>query len=273
MLLRLDASVEACNARFVEAFGTDRSRWGLSFFSLVLAADRDIAVECFDRALCGEAGTLETEMPLYANAGRVPVRLDFAPVLLGGDVAVVSVAIRNMAAERVSHEYIRRLAFSDKLTGLANRALFDDRLQHTIHNANRYNHPFMLTLLDLDGFKAVNDEHGHAAGDAVLRTFANNLRGVVRESDTVARFGGDEFAVIQPMQLVKDARAMAGELLAAVSLTAATDRTMAHVGASAGVAVFPWHGADCESLLRAADTALYDAKRAGKNTYRLFSEI
>lgn len=158
------------------------------------------------------------------------------------------------------------LAYFDALTGLPNRVLLFDRIEQAIRVAGRYGPRFALMYLDLDGFKEINDRHGHLAGDRVLRVVAERLRRELRGSDTVARFGGDEFVVLAPhMANVSDARELAVRLVAAVATPIAGDGVAHAITVSVGIAMYPPDGTNVEELVRTADRAMYEAKRRGKN--------
>jgi diguanylate cyclase (GGDEF)-like protein len=173
-------------------------------------------------------------------------------------------AIR-MAIERKRAEaQLLRRAHFDSLTGLANRALFADRLAHALARARRRGERVGLLYLDLDGFKAINDARGHAAGDAALRQVAARLRAAVRESETAARFGGDEFTVlIEPLRDPADAGAVAARIGAALRRPLEVERHEVRLSASIGIAIFPDDGADPQALLRSADRAMFRVKRSG----------
>jgi diguanylate cyclase (GGDEF)-like protein/PAS domain S-box-containing protein len=167
-------------------------------------------------------------------------------------------------------ELLRHRAQSDPLTDLPNRTLFYDRLQVALSQARRYGHEFALLYVDLDYFKAVNDSLGHAAGDQLLVETAHRLLQAVRESDTVARLGGDEFAVILPqIGDHSEVEEIARRVLATVARPYQLTAGEAQVSASIGGAIYPQHGGDLESIRASADAALYLAKEAGRNTYRL----
>jgi diguanylate cyclase (GGDEF)-like protein len=153
-------------------------------------------------------------------------------------------------------------AHHDALTGLPNRTLFFDRVGSALAGAARRMAPLALLLLDLDGFKQVNDTLGHAAGDALLCVVADRLRGALRASDTVARLGGDEFALLLPDTEEDGAVAAARKVLAALAQPVPLESHLAEVGGSIGIALHPVHGRDQESLLACADQAMYEAKRA-----------
>jgi len=170
-----------------------------------------------------------------------------------------------------AEERFRHLAYHDTLTRLPNRRLLADRLEQAVRNASRNGHRVALLLIDLDGFKKVNDRHGHAAGDRVLETVAERLRDTVREVDTVARMGGDEFVVLLPeVGSADDALIVAGKIHAAIG-EPIVDGPHAHaVGTSIGISVFPDHGENAEALLHRADHAMYHGKSSGGKATRLY---
>ncbi len=170
---------------------------------------------------------------------------------------------------RQREQALEHMAHHDPLTGLANRALLEDRLSQALARARRHQARIGVLLLDLDEFKAINDTHGHAHGDAMLRATAERLRAVVRDSDTVARLGGDEFVIlIEGMRTAEDCDGVAAKLLAAVVEPVAFRGVVLRCSVSIGGAVFPADGADAEGLLKRADAAMYAAKHAGRNAYR-----
>ena len=167
---------------------------------------------------------------------------------------------------------LQRFARYDSLTGLPNRSFFLDTLERTLSRAGRQRTRSALVFLDLDGFKAVNDGLGHAAGDIVLQTMAERLRAGTRSSDLVARIGGDEFTVlVQNLARADDAALVARGLLDRLARPCRTDNHDVTLSASAGISVYPEDGTDADTLLRNADLAMYRAKQEGKNTYRFFT--
>ncbi len=160
-------------------------------------------------------------------------------------------------------EHLERLAHRDALTGLPNRVLFADRLDHALQAAGRAGRPLALLLIDLDRFKEVNDTLGHDTGDALLCALAGRMSETLRASDTVARLGGDEFAVLLPDAGEEGALSAAYKLAAAFSAPVALAGRQIEVGGSIGVALCPDHAVDATTLLRHADVAMYAAKRGG----------
>lgn len=164
---------------------------------------------------------------------------------------------------------MRAQATHDKLTGLPNRSLFFERLSRDLARARRAKQSVALLCLDLDGFKHVNDQHGHEAGDCVLTEVAARWQAAVRETDTVARIGGDEFAIILPhAERVDDVKAIATKLIGlAGQVIELPNQVKVKVGVSIGIGLYPLHGAEIDTLLAAADTAMYQSKAMGKNRF------
>lgn len=164
------------------------------------------------------------------------------------------------------------LAHHDILTGLPNRLLFAERLEQALRQARRHAQRGAVIFIDLDGFKPVNDTHGHATGDGVLRQVAQRLVAALRESDTVARLGGDEFAILAGGLNSDQAVATLGrKLLEVIQTPIVLGELRLVVGASIGIALFPDHGDQADRVLDHADSAMYSAKRSGGNTYWLHS--
>ncbi len=163
-----------------------------------------------------------------------------------------------------SEEEVRHLANHDPLTGLPNRRLLDDRLTQALNMAQRSGHGVGVMVIDLDRFKIINDTHGHELGDRVLQAVAKRLQTTVRRVDTVARLGGDEFIVVLPeLRRASDAVRVSNKILQHLAKPIVIARHSFTVGASIGIAVYPSDGTDAETLLRAADAAMYRAKGTG----------
>ncbi|MEF8792450.1 putative bifunctional diguanylate cyclase/phosphodiesterase [Thiohalorhabdus sp.] len=186
-----------------------------------------------------------------------------ALALIGGpsEIRDLSNAFRSMRQEvRARQGELEHQAFHDPLTGLPNRALLEDRLNQGALRSHRNGTSGALIMMDLDYFKEINDTFGHPAGDAVLKGVAGRLTGELREADTVARFGGDEFGILLPTTNSDYAPAIGERLLAALRPRMEVDAHSFHVSGSLGIALFPAHGADAETLIRRADRAMYQAK-------------
>jgi len=188
------------------------------------------------------------------------------PDVSGVVVNVHDITIRKHMEQELSHQ-----AFHDTLTGLANRALFRDRIEHALQRTARTGDETAVLYIDLDGFKTINDSLGHDTGDAVLSAIGARLVNAVRDEDTVARLGGDEFGVlIEPGEdLAARAATVAERILASLTDPVEVAGTQLTVGASIGVAI--GHG-DSEAMLRNADVAMYQAKATGKRRWVIFDD-
>ncbi|MGR8936134.1 MAG: sensor domain-containing protein [Gammaproteobacteria bacterium] len=166
---------------------------------------------------------------------------------------------------------LEHIAHYDALTGLPNRVLLADRLKQAMHQSERRGLSLAVAYLDLDGFKAVNDSYGHPVGDRLLITLAQRMKDVLRDGDSLARIGGDEFiAVLVDLQQTVRYETILQRLLEAVSAPVTLENIVVNVSASLGVTFFPDDNVDAEQLIRHADYAMYIAKQAGKNRYHLF---
>lgn len=219
------------------------------------------------KARTGELVNAKTNAQIRLWTGRET----YVRALVAGAIAVLiglAVAFRNLYRRaRRDAARIRQLAHYDSLTGLANRSLLDDLLGRQVALAERNAAPLAVLLFDLDGFKAVNDAHGHAAGDALLVAVARRALDCVRSSDTVGRLGGDEFLVLLPDTDRDGARSVAHKLLEAMARPFDVGAAPVRVSASIGGAFLPGPAKGAGALVRAADAALYESKRKGRNAY------
>ena len=176
----------------------------------------------------------------------------------------------DVTQEKEAEERIAHLAYHDTLTDLANRRLFEDRLEQALRHAHRALTHTALLFVDLDRFKPINDTLGHKAGDLLLKEVARRLSSCVRDSDTAARLGGDEFAVILHSVDQNQATHTAQRILDALSHVFRIEQHDIFIGASIGIAIYPSDGVDVTTLVKHADIAMYQAKQAGRNTHRFF---
>jgi diguanylate cyclase (GGDEF)-like protein len=220
--------------------------------------------------------------PIIILTGRGTPELDLEAMALGVadfldkahlDAAHLERTIRYAVTRHRHGERLNRLAQYDELTGLANRSLFQDRLARAIAWARRHDRLAAVMILDLNGFKAVNDRLGHSAGDRLLTIMAGRLTKRLRETDTIARLGGDEFALlIENLAKPEHAALVARKLLDTVAPPIELDEQQVSVTASLGAALYPRDGADPETLVREADRAMYRAKAEGGNLCRFSSD-
>lgn len=180
--------------------------------------------------------------------------------------------LAEMAERQLVENRVRHLANHDELTGLPNRRLLLDRLAQALALARRAEEQLAVMFLDLDRFKTINDSLGHAVGDALLRGVAQRIVGIVREGDTVARIGGDEFVILLPrIESGTQASVVAAKVMETLAQPLRLEGHELHVTASVGIAVFPSDGETPETLLRNADSAMYHAKEAGRDNHQFFA--
>lgn len=185
--------------------------------------------------------------------------------------ATLLVSFIDISQRKALEEQLRQMALHDSVTGLPNRTLLAEHLEHAFTLAKRHQNKVALLFIDLDHFKAVNDRFGHEAGDALLRQIAQRLSGCLRASDLAARLGGDEFVVVlEELQQPEQAMAVARKIIAELGLPYRTAAAEITVGASIGVALYPDHATQADLLLRYADQALYTSKDKGRNTCHLW---
>jgi diguanylate cyclase (GGDEF)-like protein len=169
-------------------------------------------------------------------------------------------------------ESLKHLAYYDRVTGIANRHYFEERIAQSVDNATRYGTSCALLMLDLDDFKIVNDHYGHPVGDMLLKHVSETLRLTLRSNDVIFRIGGDEFAVIIESECSEELLSMiALKIIHAISQPVLLEKHTVVVGISIGISCFPKYSKNLNSLIRHADTAMYRAKSEGKNRYSLFT--
>lgn len=262
-----DGRILAANEKFHDTLGFDADALiGRNLFELSDPEHRWAIQQFLMRCLLTQHGAgSEIEKPYRRRDGSL--------VWLAGAFGVVrtpngrpsyvvavmqDITARKQLEARLSHD-----AMHDALTDLPNRVLFQDRLARTLESAKRHGTLVAVLYIDLDGFKAVNDRHGHAAGDVLLQQAAQRLAACTRAEDTVARFGGDEFGVIlTTISAEQDCRLVAKKIADALSAPYEIDSVHARISASVGAAIFPTHGSDSDTLVAHADAAMYCAKRA-----------
>ena len=202
------------------------------------------------------------------DGSTFPQEMSLTAIEGGGMVLVV----RDITERTYAEEQIKHLAYHDALTGLPNRLLFKDRLTVALSHAQRDHSRLAVVFLDLDRFKVINDSLGHNIGDQLLQAVAARVQQCVRDSDTVARLGGDEFTLLLP-NLVRsdDAAPIAAKILEAVRHPFHIEGREFFITTSIGISLYPEDGTDAESLIKNADTAMYQAKEQGRDNYQLFN--
>ena len=233
-------------------------------------------LESFQILLRSPADITILATPSWWTSGHTLAVLGFV-ILLTVAVFVWVILLRRRVKQqtllvRRSEERFRHLAEHDSLTGLTSRALLHDRLAAALEVARRKQTPLALLMMDVDNFKHVNDSLGHAAGDEILCVTAKRIRAAVRETDTVARMGGDEFIVLLPgVRGKREAGKVAAKVVASVAAPVRFRGQEVPVSVSVGISSYPDGGDDVTSLLQNVDTAMYEAKSLGRNCYRFFT--
>ncbi len=209
---------------------------------------------------------------LIGSDGEIPIEGSVSPIYdREGNPTGAVIVFRDVSVARAMAEQMTHSVEHDFLTGLPNRILLNDRISQAIASAPRHQKHVAVLFLDLDGFKHINDSLGHGVGDKLLQSIAARLVACVRDSDTVSRQGGDEFVVLlSEAEQWEDAAIVATRMLKAVAEAHLIDRHDLHVTTSIGVSVFPDDGRDAETLIKNADTAMYQAKANGRESFQFF---
>ena len=211
----------------------------------------------------------------FATIGRRIMLLNARQIERGiGKAQIILLAIEDITTRKEMEEKIKRLAYHDSLTGLPNRMLLSDRLNMAKILSDRNRKKLALMMLDIDKFKEINDTLGHHIGDLLLQVVAEKLTGILRKEDTVARFGGDEFVLVLPDQIdVQTALNVARKVIDAFRGTVVLEGHALIITSSIGISIYPDHGQDIDTVLKNADSAMYRAKQAGRNQYRLYNAV
>ncbi len=267
LVLDEEGVITDCNRALLQALGMTRGEL-IGMYASVLCAQRS-SWEAWEReqlpALTAGGTPVELELRLRRSDGAgFTARVGASRVALPGTAGSVVWTVRDVTDELLRVEQLQHMATHDALTGLPNRLLFQDRLGRARETGWRYGTSFAVLMLDLDGFKPINDTLGHEVGDRLLEALGARLGRCLRAADTVSRLGGDEFAVLLPNSITAEqAQRVGHKLLSAIEEPFHLEGRQLRVSASIGVAMFPEHDDDGQDLLDRADQAMYVAKRAG----------
>lgn len=210
----------------------------------------------------GVRQALEKSQAVEGKVQDAADKLSLVNLALEAEVSARHLLEGHLATLTHDEEIARHAALHDPLTGLPNRVLFEDRLEHGLAQAKRHDRILAVMFLDLDDFKAINDVHGHDVGDAVLKVIADRLTEHAREDDTVSRFGGDEFLyLLTEIDGGQDAMPVAQAIADAIQLPVEVSIGALKIGVSIGIAIFPKDGTSVSALIKSADRAMYKAKR------------
>ena len=267
-LLYMNPAGERIYGRSVAEFSADPHLW----LNIVHADDRIRAKHWLEQILTAE--TLSLEYRIVHPDGAVRWLEDHARIVrdaLGNVIRLDGVAA-DVSERKLRDEHIKYLANYDLLTGLPSRNLLMNRLEQSLFRAHRAQSRVALLFLDIDRFKYINDSFGHSCGDSLLVEFAVRLKSALRESDTVARFGGDEFVIIlEDIKESGNAGLVALKIINALLTPVSVDGHELQVTTSIGVSMYPDHGNDADTLLKNADVAMYRAKDQGRNGFQCYT--
>jgi diguanylate cyclase (GGDEF)-like protein/PAS domain S-box-containing protein len=277
-----------CSDEFYRICGLHPGEFGATYEALlgcVHSEDRTLVEEAIQKALgAGEPWSVDHRVARSDGTRRAVHQYGHVTLDKSNRPARVVGTIQDITARKRDEEKIRFFAYFDGLTGLPNRRLFVDRLDQTLEAARRHNRVAALLFLDLDRFKEINDTLGHSAGDALLKAAGDRLQNCVRvtdsitradarDSDLVARVGGDEFILLlTELRDVQDAARVAGRVIEALGEPFTLNSQDVMVTASVGIAIYPMDGKESEQLLKNADQAMYHAKNQGRNNYQFYTE-
>ena len=237
-------------------------------------SEREASLAAIERASEGEQWE-SVEITIRREDGRERVALwNSANVFAEDGVTVLATIAQgvDITARKEAEALVTYMAHYDQLTGLPNRTLFQDRVDHALARAERDERPVALIFVDLDNFKNVNDTLGHDTGDLLLQYMAGRLRRCVRREDSLARLGGDEFTIlVEDYEYLRDVVTVAEKVVQAMVRPFHLNGYELSLSLSMGISVYPENGRDRHALLKHADTAMYSAKESGRNTYRFFA--
>jgi diguanylate cyclase (GGDEF)-like protein/PAS domain S-box-containing protein len=266
-----DQRILYANGRALEQFAFDLdAALGYSLSEFHVDADSRTALA---EALSRRGRVRDTEVRMRDAQGRAMwLLLSAEATRYGGEVCLL-VALADIDERKRLQDDMRRKAMHDPLTGLPNRAMFMEALDRAVHKARRRGSRFSVVFIDLDHFKEINDSMGHHAGDVVLKTVSERLSGAVRAADLVGRLAGDEFVVlIEEHGGPEEVMIVAQKVLSSLQAPITIDWRELAISGSVGVASYPEDGADVATLVRNADTAMYQAKELGRNNFQFYSE-
>ncbi|MGZ4482600.1 MAG: putative bifunctional diguanylate cyclase/phosphodiesterase, partial [Gaiellales bacterium] len=273
---RWDGAESYVSPQIEQIFGCTPQEWNAdddAWLTYVHPEDRAATAREWAEFAAGDAAGMRCEYRA-GNAEDVRWVLDMCARLPNEPDQLIGL-IFDITEQKKAQQQLATLAYEDTLTGLANRAKFEEDLEHSVRRAREHNRAVAVLCVDLDDFKLVNDTHGHATGDDLVRMVAARLRAIVRDAEVLARMGGDEFLVLLTDLALDGADAAvvaaADRIRTVIDTPFRLQDSDLHLAASVGASVFPLDAQDAGTLLKHADTALYQAKAAGRNTVRMYS--
>lgn len=245
---------------------------GINFIQLVASEEREAAIDDIQFINFGRRFEVERKC-LKKDGTKFPVIIKASPILSDGKAIGLRGFFLDITERKMAEEKVQYLALHDTLTGLPNRVLLSEHFNMALEGSKRNDKGVGCLMLDLDDFKVVNDSLGHRVGDLLLKKVSDRIKNHLRKVDTLARIGGDEFAIILPeISQTKKIEGIAKRLISSLEKPFFIDGNEVFVGVSIGISTYPENGNDLETLQQKADTAMYRAKSGGKNRYRMAKE-
>ncbi|MEW4372280.1 DUF4084 domain-containing protein [Paenibacillus kandeliae] len=271
--LSLDGRIESANPEAVRLYGlSEQELIGRQSCSFITEDQVPISYHYLEKVKKGEPQIYETTICSYTNE-FFHVRMTTIPILVNDNIVGIYSIAKDITENRLNEEKIKFLAYHDPLTGLMNRAAFEDWLSDTVNSARSEKEMFSILFIDLDRFKNINDTLGHDVGDQLLRSVAQRLQRCVRENDIIARLGGDEFTLIlRHMRDESEAGTVAQRILDGMNQPHYINGFEIMATPSIGIAVYPGGDDSAVTLMKKADIAMYQVKQTGKGHYRFYNE-
>jgi len=272
-ILDLDTNFLDANRAYLEMTGYDLEELlTKSYYELSLPEDRNRALETINSVIKKGSITNYEKKCVVNNSKSIIINMSFAMM---PDRKRIIISTKDVSEYKEQERKLQYIAHYDVVTGLPNRVLLSDRLQQVMSHAGRSHSELAVVYLDLDGFKTINDLYGHDVGDILLSTLATRMKKILREGDTIARMGGDEFVVVLlDIMYHEDCISMLMRLLSATSQSVEINGISMSVSASIGVCFYKGgDDIDADQLIRQADQAMYQAKLLGKNRYHIFDAV
>lgn len=266
-----DGKITYVNQKILEKTGYHKDEiLGYDFQNLIVAEDRPIILEFIEKRLSGKEKSTVSQLRVMKKDHSVLDVEIYSTIIKKNDKPVLIGTIVDISERKRNEQLLQELAYLDPLTGLANRRYFESNFQNNWAAIDQKNISAVL-FIDIDEFKQINDSYGHEAGDLLLTELANRLMLSVRKEDTAIRFAGDEFMIFISNRDHHSIIQTAERIIQEVNKPFSVHHNQISTSTSIGIAFFPEHGSDLKTLIRNADKAMYEAKKQGKNIYRIFS--
>ncbi|WP_282941233.1 sensor domain-containing diguanylate cyclase [Paenibacillus sp. RC67] len=268
-LIRLDGTTAYMSPAFLKLLGMNSRQVLLQYDQYIEDTDKTVFRHAFLRLIEEQIPFCMEYRYLLPDGTQLWVEGKACIIYDKGDPVFVGLIVRDIHKYKVMERELTQLAYYDALTGLPNRRLFQDRYTQTLLSARRYQNRVAILYIDLDDFKQINDQYGHAIGDELLCKVASRLTHCVRDPDTVCRLGGDEFVILlQQCSTKQDIANIANRIHQAISQRFHIKHNEISITCSMGAAMYPQDGLEGNTLLHCADAAMYQAKQHGKNYFQ-----